>query len=55
MTGRHHEAAVERPLTVGEDRLHHGLEIVVNHALRHELIAVGTSRGLLSRYAEYQA
>jgi hypothetical protein len=35
MIGQHHEAAVELPLLAGEDGFHDGLEVVVDHALRH--------------------
>jgi len=33
MVGQHHEAAVELPFFAGENSLHDGLEIVVDHAL----------------------
>ncbi len=35
MVCQHQEAAVEQPFLADKDRLHHRLEIVVDHALRH--------------------
>src|ERR1035437_10804260 len=35
MIGQHHEAAIEQALLAGENRLNHGLEIIVHHALGH--------------------
>ena len=35
MVCQHQETAVEQSLLAGEDRLDHGLEIVVDHALGH--------------------
>ena len=35
MVGEHHEAAIEHSLLAGEDGLHDGFEVVVDHALGH--------------------
>ena len=35
MVRQHQETPVEQPLLAGEDRLHHGLEVVIHHALGH--------------------
>ena len=35
MIGEHHETAIEQSFLAGEDGLHNGFEVVINHALGH--------------------
>ena len=50
MVGEHHEAAIEQPFLAGEDRLHDGFEVVVDHALRH---AAEEGEGLVVRVEDH--